>query len=625
MTAEELKKKSKAELISELEDCREQIKALKDRDFGLFWEVDELEKLVHQNKTYPVLKQITKNKINSGKNFIDTNILIEGDNYNSLSILKYTHRESIDLIYIDPPYNTGKKDLKYNDSWVDEEHGFIHSRWLEFMNARLEKANHLLKDDGLILIHIDEHEQHLLHALLNDIFPSSGTKNNEKNYLGTIVWNKRNPKGDAQGISFQHEYLIAFTKNRQKFTSKHNLERKKSNAPSIIKKATLLFNSLGKSKIPDELNVIIKKYNLKCNTSSLKIKNDLDSINNEFKSWIKNQNYTEGEKQYKFIDVNGRVFRLASMAWPNKKTAPKKYFTPLIHPKTRKKCPVPARGWRNPPKTMNNLIKKNLIVFGDDHTTQPQLKLFLDENLTENISSIYDYGGSDDEFFKKMNLKLENQNPKPVNVVKSFLESFLPNDGIVLDFFAGTGTTGHAVLELNKEDCGNRKFILCTNNENKICTKICYPRIKNIIKGYTTKEKKPKKIAGLGGNLGYFKIDFVDAKDNQGNIKKLAEASTEILCIKEDCFDLIKKEKDFRAFSNSSRKIMCIIDDYPGIKPCIAYINKIKSKISQDEKINVYEFSFGNTTSQDSFDEAGLDDLVNLISFPDELRRTYDG
>ena len=127
--------------------------------------------------------------------------------------------------------------------------------------------------------------------------------------------------------------------------------------------------------------------------------------------------------------------------------------------------------------------------------------------------------------------------------------------------------------------------------------------------------------------MRYFETGFVDAKDknNQGNIKKLAEASDEILCLTEDCFDLETKKKDFRAFSNTNGKIMCIIDDYPGIKPCIDFINKIKSKIPQDEKIPVYEFSLVNTTSQDDFDKAGLgEDLVNLIPYPDGIRRTYD-
>ena len=171
--------------------------------------------------------------------------------------------------------------------------------------------------------------------------------------------------------------------------------------------------------------------------------------------------------------------------------------------------------------------------------------------------------------------------------------------------------------KLNKEDGGNRKFILCTNNENNICTQVCYPRIKKVMNGYTNSKKK--KIKGLGGNLKYFKTDFIDAKNNRGNIKKLAQASTEMLCLKEDCFDLKEKKKDFRAFGNPSGKIMCIIDDYPGLKPCIAFVNKIKSKIPQDEKINVYEFSLGNSMYQADFDKAGLgEDLVNLIPFPDK-------
>src|SRR5690606_8668492 len=181
----------------------------------------------------------------------------------------------------------------------------------------------------------------------------------------------------------------------------------------------------------------------------------LDVVNDEFNEWIKCQDFSGGEKMYNKIDKNGDVFRGVSMAWPNKKKAPKEYFIPLIHPKTGKECPVPERGWRNPPETMKDLLEKELILFGEDEKKQPERKYLLKENLYENIPSVIGFGGSDDDFFKKLGLEFDN--PKPHKFVKQFIEPLIGKDDIVLDYFAGSGTLGHAIVELNKDDGGNRK------------------------------------------------------------------------------------------------------------------------------------------------------------------------
>ncbi len=149
------------------------------------------------------------------------------------------------------------------------------------------------------------------------------------------------------------------------------------------------------------------------------------------------------------------------MAWPNKKKAPDEYFKPLIHPITGKPCPVPARGWRNPPKTMKALQEAGLILFGEDETVQPRRKYFLKDNLTENVPSLLYYGGSDDPLLKEMGLSFDN--PKVVGVSKRLITSIADNndrDDIILDFFAGSCTTAHAVMDLNREDGGNRKYIM---------------------------------------------------------------------------------------------------------------------------------------------------------------------
>jgi adenine-specific DNA-methyltransferase len=374
------------------------------------------------------------------------NIIIEGENLTVLKLLSNSYREKIKCIYIDPPYNTGK-DFVYSDNWKQDkdeywedaeitENGFkidsntetdgrFHSNWLNMMYSRLLIARQLLKEDGVIAIHIDEHEEHHLRKLCEDVF-------GEENFLGSIIWDKQNPKGDAKSIGYQHENIMLFAKSSEYLFSVSDLRREKPNASQILKKAEILFKKVSK--------------------------NGLDKVNLEFKEWIKCQPYSGGEKAYDKIDKNGGVYQSVSMAWPNKKKAPDQYFIPLIHPVTKKECPVPERGWRNPPITMEYLLKNDLILFGIDETTQPRKKYLLKENLTENIPSVISFGGSDDALFKKWNLEFDN--PKPYKFVTNFIKPFISKDDIVLDFFAGSGTTGQAIIELNQEDNGNRKYIL---------------------------------------------------------------------------------------------------------------------------------------------------------------------
>ena len=276
---------------------------------------------------------------------------------------------------------------------------------------------------------MDENEIVNLSYLMNEIF-------GEENDLGTIVWDKRNPKGDAKGIAYQHEYIVVYAKNIDVLKSKHDIVRPKKNAQKILDKATSVY-----AKKSSGIN--------------------LNEINAEFQAWIREQKeLSGGESAYNKIDENGDVFRLVSMAWPNKKKAPDEYFIPLIHPVTQKECRVPARGWRNSPSTMNELLKKGEIIFGIDETTQPNRKYLLKENMFENIPSLLYFGGSDVELLNELQIPFET--PKVVEIVKEHIMAFTDKNenDIILDFFAGSATTAHAVMQLNKEDRGNRKYIL---------------------------------------------------------------------------------------------------------------------------------------------------------------------
>ena len=382
------------------------------------------------------------------------NLYIEGDNLEVLKLLQESYLGKVKMIYIDPPYNTGN-DFIYADDfrmsgeeWSVESgelsedgdrlfkntdtNGRFHSDWCSMIYSRLMLARNLLTDDGVILINIDENEITNLQKLCAEAFGAS-------NDVGTIIWDKRNPKGDAKGISYQHEYILVYAKNKMVLTEKCKIQRPKKNASAILKKAAQFY-----SKISD-------KYTL-------------ENANADFASWMRAQNdFSGGEKAYNQMDENGKVFQAVSMGWPNKKKAPEDYFVPLIHPVTRKPCPVPERGWRNPSSTMKELERKGLIVFGADETTQPRRKYLLEENMYENIPSLLYYGGSDTERLSQMGIPFET--PKVVNVCVEHIKSFTANEDIILDFFSGSATTAHAVMAQNFADVynglpGKRKFIM---------------------------------------------------------------------------------------------------------------------------------------------------------------------
>lgn len=409
------------------------------------------------------------------------NILIEGENLKVLKILQKSYYSKVKLILIDPPYNTGSDSFIYPDKFSEskeeylkklgdkddegfmmkeglfrpnrKENGQFHSNWLSMMLPRLFLARNLMREDGAIIVHIDEHEQANLLLLMNEIF-------GKENQIGNMIWDKGNPKGDASGISYQHESILVYAKNKESFLAQTNLVRKKKNAEKILKKAGDLFKQLNKEDIPEDLKTIGKEYNLSDTVlKKFTRKTSLDDINDNFSKWLKKQDLTGGELAYNKIDSKGDVYRLVSMAWPNKKKAPDDYFVPLIHPITKKPCPIPRRGWRYPTSTMNDFLAKGEIIFGIDETIQPQRKYLLKENLVENLPSVLFYGGSDDSLLRKLDLEFEN--PKPVAFTKSLIQAFTKSNDtdLVLDFFAGSGTTAHAVVEANKSDNGNRKFI----------------------------------------------------------------------------------------------------------------------------------------------------------------------
>jgi adenine-specific DNA-methyltransferase len=377
------------------------------------------------------------------------NLYIEGENLEVLKLLQKSYYGKVKMIYIDPPYNTGKEFI-YDDDYRDplgnylrltgqadeagqalyakpEKEGKRHSRWLNMIYPRLLLARMLLRDDGVIMINIDENESANLQKVTAEIF-------GENNDLGTIVWDKRNPKGDAKGISYQHEYILVYAKNINRFMKQNRPMRRKKNASRMLRQAADYFSRVG----PDY---------------------PLEDANRDFAKWVAEQtDLTGGEKAYNRIDENGEVYQAVSMAWPNKRRAPEAYFEPLIHPVTGKPCPVPERGWRNPPATMRELAQSGRLLFGPDETTQPRRKYLLSENVDEIIPSLLYYGGSDDQLLRDLGIAFDSA--KALAVVLEHILSFTKDGDLIMDFFSGSATCAHAVMQANAQEGTHRRFLL---------------------------------------------------------------------------------------------------------------------------------------------------------------------
>jgi len=427
------------------------------------------------NANTPIDKTLRPVKEDSVNWDTTENLYIEGDNLEVLKLLQESYLGKVKCIYIDPPYNTGK-DFVYNDNFrasnLDyiensgqitgsgerlfknlETNGSFHSDWLSMIYSRMKISKNLLSNDGCIAVHIDENEAFNLKKVLEETYGPS-------NFLGEIIWDKGNPKGDSTGIAYQHEVLLIYAKNIDEFIEKNPLVRSKKNATKILSKAKNLFSRIGKVEHPEVIKKVMKDFDFPTEFfESYKVPISLERVNKEFSDWIRKQNFSGGEIAYSNIDETGQVYQAVSMAWPNKKKAPDEYFIPLVHPVTQQNCPVPDKGWRNPPQTMRHLQDRGLILFGKDEKTQPRRKYLLSENMSENIPSILYYGASDDALFKEFDLNFDN--PKPYKFSAELLKSFVADvNGVFLDFFSGSATTAHAVMQLNAEDGGNRKYIM---------------------------------------------------------------------------------------------------------------------------------------------------------------------
>jgi adenine-specific DNA-methyltransferase len=540
---------SKEQLIAE-------IKRLKKRKkFGLVWE-DKPEDVAERCKSeLPVLIDVTEREISGDSK--TTNILIEGDNYHALSVLNYTHKGKIDVIYIDPPYNTGARDWKYNNDYVDENDSYRHSKWLSFMEKRIKLAKTLLRPSGVFICTIDENEHSSLGLLLQEIFFD------REIVCVTII---HNPGGiQGKNFSYCHEYAYFVYPAGGTYIS--TVER-----------------------------------------------NDIDPT--PLRDWGKESSKRKAAKTcfYPIYVKDGEVLSFGDVCpdkfHPGKANILRKDGVVEVYPIDRNGI---ERKWRFSRNSIEGIKKEILCRRLKDELVIVRAK------TNYRWKTVWDDGRYNANVYGTQLLnsiiKTTFPFPKSLYAVEDCIKAVMHNkdNALILDFFAGSGTTGHAVLNLNKNDNGTRRFILCTNNENQIAENVCYPRIKNISIGY--KDSKGEKVNGLGGNLKYFRTDFVDAEPTDKNKKRLTLAATEMLCLKEDAFEQVaNNKKGFKIFKNADH-YMGIVFDQMAIQDFKDAIRGIKGRFS------VYVFSLGDDSFEEEFED--LEQKVTLSPIPEAILRVY--
>lgn len=417
-----------AQLLTYISDIEKDIKGKK---YGLVFEEhrEGIDEVLANN--LPVLTEDTDLFIDNGGQM---NFLIEGDNLASLKLLEKTHKGRIDLIYIDPPYNTGNKDFVYDDRFVDSNDTFRHSKWLSFMEKRLQIARNLLSEKGVIFISIDDNEQSTLKMLCDSIFGDTLTEQ----YIWCLQDKTEGSFVKTAGLTVrkEHEYIIACFKSGGKHYKKYAGKREFSE---------------GSFSNPDN-----------------------DPRGNWFSGNISRNGITSttGSKYYTITNPAGISF---------------------------------TRNWTLSKEEYDNALADNRIYFSKEGAGVPRLKIFENTEIALIQSSLFNdvhtsITGKNE--LKALFTTIPFNFPKPTMLIDRLLKIAGENNSTVLDFFAGSGTTGHAVMKLNAEDGGSRKFILCTNNENNICRDVTYERIKRVI------AKEDYKAS-----LKYFKVEYLPISD----------------------------------------------------------------------------------------------------------------
>jgi adenine-specific DNA-methyltransferase len=548
------------------------------KKYGLVWEekLEEVEEQLREN--LPVLQELKEKGIINGEEH-PNHILIEGDNLQALTALTFTHEGKIDVIYIDPPYNTGsKEDFIYNDHYVDKEDAFRHSKWLSFMQRRLKLAKVLLKEDGVIFCSIGDDEISQLTLLFNEIFT-------EVNKLGVIARVAKTAGDKGSYFAPSKDYVIAFSKNKTILP-----DFKDGVDESLFKKVETEGPKKGEKYRDD-----VAFY-----------QSSLDPMRG-----CTNQRYFVEAPDGTLVIPPGNIL-------PEEKIDGAK-----LPPETGE-----DKVWRWSVDTY--LKQKHLLVF-----KQTKKSPLLDENGNRAKWNIYtksylsdrsEKGASPrdylDEFINRKGADLIKQYDidfsysKPYELIQHLISITNKDKNIrVLDFFAGSGTALHSVMKLNENDTGNRQCIIVTNNENNICEEVTYPRCERLINKYINKKGQEMPYFP-NNNLRYYKSELVSREPSLKNKRQLTQLATELLCIKENCYTEQKINiKQVRLFANSKVTLLILFDDHI-IPQAVELIKEMDAT-----EIKVYVFSMGSDPYTEDFSE--VLDKITLCALPDAIYKAY--
>lgn len=543
------------------------------KKYGLIWEEKPEQFEADSIGRIPVLQRDAGKCIFTSPDR-PTHVLIQGDNYHALKVLTYTHERSVDVIYIDPPYNTGNKDFKYNDKFVDREDGYRHSKWLSFMAKRLRLAKALLKDAGAIFLSIDANEHAQLKLLCDEIF-------GEQNIIADMVWHNSSRTNDF--IAVEHEYILVYAKTVGPHApwKTPRIEAAQLSALVRAQRDSGATKAEAEAALRKEIAAIQKS-----------------AADPRSAKWLDN---------YRTLDDDWRIYYPVDLSGEG--SGPPRVFDGVS-------VPAPAgRHWMGQ-EYIDELLSSGRIVWRGDRAYR---KLFIDESMDGLKSIVSTPGRQGTATLKEVLGRDMFNNPKPVDLLHKLLRYYPNKDAVVLDFFAGSGSTAHAVMQLNAEDGGHRQCILVTNDEGEfkndagdvllggICTHVTYPRLKKVIEGYTT--PKGKQVTGLGENLTFYSTDFVEDRALERYRRELSSRSAEMLCLRESCYqEEAKTDKSWRSFTDGKGKRLVVVSDEFAASDLVPLL-----KADKRETV-VYVFCFGD--DEDPANEYSGEGLEHVTAKP---------
>ena len=541
----ELEDLGKGELIDLVKKLRSK------RKYGLVWESEKIREHFDSQASLPVLEDLPKLAIKS-KSEKPTHLLIEGDNYPALALLNATHSSKIDFIYIDPPYNTGNKDFKYNDDFVERDDVYRHSKWLAFMSKRLELAKTLLSEYGIIFVSIGEDEQANLKLLMDSVF-------GENNFIETFIWESIfRPSNLGKSVRRNSEYVLCYVRNKSENFTLAQKSQETQGEPSLTQN----------NNAPRTLTFPANYVKVKLEDGTYK-KGKFGEIE------MLDDLVVKGGLAIKEFRINWKL------KWKQDYLDSEIEKGVTLSIKTKSFIPYYRKDYQETILRPTKIIPRDTV--GDVLAANAELKRIFGE-------SVFDY-------------------PKPTSLIKYLISICeLPETPIILDYFAGSGTTGDAVLQLNDEDEGNRQFILITNNEQNICEEVTYPRLQKIINGF--EDSAGNEIASKEANLRYLKVESLAKTRNPDEMKiRIAEKIVPILCVKEMVFDKEKSASESFSIFKSDKKVIGIYNSFD-----LSDLEKFKSSLSKysDLPKKAYLFTFDDEALADEL----FDDMPDVVLEP---------